>query len=526
MTPADITDRIIICGLPSSGVEALYRNDRSTLRHFLQSRYGTKYRIFNFCPRFENGYDAAYFNHQVSRFPFPDHHPPPLSMIPLVTRAMQQWMEADDDNVIVIHCKAGKGRSGTMCCCYLLSLPTLPKPPQLSHNYSKGSKRPERLLAVNEESSLPSPVGQDSESDSADEVGNGRSDRVSRAQSGGAALDLAGKRGTDRHNKGRERITQLVENLASSGDEAGIGHPDDRDDESSEASDGEQDQAADKEMRGMADKLQQIFDLHTAQRMKPQKPASASSPAGQAAADSPVTASPTSSKAPFKYPKKPVRGVSIPSQRRFVSYWSRVLTKADPRPLDLLAPPNPSRLERVRREVCITEVRIYMPSRMPGFPALISGKRVSVHLGRYKTSFVDGLEKRELALREERRLEKMLRRQPDRMTKEEQEKLRSLQKSNAEWKDDEAWDDRSKMFEGEGSLVERSEASSTGDPLDGDADSDAQDVSSSVLARDSPHSLLTSNNRARRTSLSGDFCRSPLLRRKEVCKSTRTGKCS
>lgn len=171
-------------GLPAHGIEALYRNDRHTVREFLTSRYGEHYRIFNFCPRFENEYDAAYFNNQVSRYPFPDHHPPPLSLIPLAVRRMHDWMLQDEKNVIVIHCKAGKGRSGTMCCCYLLSLPALPPPPQLPQNISAKvkaarSKATQRSSSTSSTVSGPqTPVDSDSDDDAA---------APPRSQSGGAA---------------------------------------------------------------------------------------------------------------------------------------------------------------------------------------------------------------------------------------------------------------------------------------------------------------------------------------------------
>ena len=57
------------------------------------------------CPRAENSYPADVFYGQVRRFPWPDHHPPPLSMIPLFTRAMSDWLQGDRKRIAVIHCK-------------------------------------------------------------------------------------------------------------------------------------------------------------------------------------------------------------------------------------------------------------------------------------------------------------------------------------------------------------------------------------------------------------------------------------
>ena len=33
---------------------------------------------------------------------------------------LQHWLEAHDDNVAVVHCLAGKGRTGTVIACFLL----------------------------------------------------------------------------------------------------------------------------------------------------------------------------------------------------------------------------------------------------------------------------------------------------------------------------------------------------------------------------------------------------------------------
>jgi protein-tyrosine phosphatase len=33
---------------------------------------------------------------------------------------VRDWMEADPQNIIAIHCKGGKGRTGTMICVWLI----------------------------------------------------------------------------------------------------------------------------------------------------------------------------------------------------------------------------------------------------------------------------------------------------------------------------------------------------------------------------------------------------------------------
>ena len=37
-----------------------------------------------------------------------------------ICKQIQDFLEKDDENVIIIHCKHGRGRTGLMVCCYLL----------------------------------------------------------------------------------------------------------------------------------------------------------------------------------------------------------------------------------------------------------------------------------------------------------------------------------------------------------------------------------------------------------------------
>ncbi|GAA5937288.1 hypothetical protein JCM3775_001603 [Rhodotorula graminis] len=138
-----LTERIIIMGFPAEGAAALYRNPRSDVQRYLAQHQG-HYRIFNLCPRCENSYDAAHFDGEVRRFPWPDHHPPPLSLVPLMVAEARSWYDEDERNVVVVHCKAGKGRSGTFALSLLLALPGLPSAPPLSSSDSSTTAKSDK----------------------------------------------------------------------------------------------------------------------------------------------------------------------------------------------------------------------------------------------------------------------------------------------------------------------------------------------------------------------------------------------
>lgn len=42
------------------------------------------------------------------RFPFDDHNPPPFSLIEHFCDDVHNWLVADAENVVCVHCKAGK----------------------------------------------------------------------------------------------------------------------------------------------------------------------------------------------------------------------------------------------------------------------------------------------------------------------------------------------------------------------------------------------------------------------------------
>ena len=49
----------------------------------------------------------------MEREPFDDHKPPRLERIEPFCARVKEWLDEHEDNVVVIHCKAGKVRYGT-----------------------------------------------------------------------------------------------------------------------------------------------------------------------------------------------------------------------------------------------------------------------------------------------------------------------------------------------------------------------------------------------------------------------------
>lgn len=62
------------------------------------------------------------FPMQVACFPFDDHNCPPLQLIALFCKSAYSWLKEDIENVVVVHCKAGMGRTGIMISSLLLFL--------------------------------------------------------------------------------------------------------------------------------------------------------------------------------------------------------------------------------------------------------------------------------------------------------------------------------------------------------------------------------------------------------------------
>ena len=298
-------------------------------------------------------------SNRVSRYPFPDHHPPPLPLLPLAVREMTGWLAKDPENVAIIHCKAGKGRSGTLLCSYLLSLDELPPAPQSVLSYSHkeraglGSKAKE-VMSGN------SKAGEGERKDGWILVGGGDEvDEVEveeRAQAQAQAQGTApgsvpmqgGEDGEMHRSTSSASLTTVSDSVVSEqisyqpiaiGDEADYEQP-----EQYDRKDG---------------KVDRVFKLHSSRRMKP-----------------------TTSG----------RGVSIPSQRRWCRYVNLYFQRQHPSALSISDGESPLRIKLVG----IT-LKIKAPSgwQKPLAKAVVGGEsgqgKAWASIARYEDEYVDKL---------------------------------------------------------------------------------------------------------------------------------------
>ena len=112
-----ITPNIIAMGKPSTSIEGMYRNKLDDVKEFFNSRHPNHYKVYNLCQ--ELVYPENVFYKQ-GYFPFVDHEAPPLNLIKPFCEDAKKFLDEDKKNVVAIHCKAGKGRTGTFISCLLL----------------------------------------------------------------------------------------------------------------------------------------------------------------------------------------------------------------------------------------------------------------------------------------------------------------------------------------------------------------------------------------------------------------------
>eukprot|EP00736_Rhodelphis_marinus_P003797 Rmarinus@m.9534 len=151
---AYITENIIAMGFPSgdqsdiaknnssslmggkfSAVERFYRNPVDEVLRFLEDKHRDHYKIYNLC--IERVYDPELFGASVANFPFEDHNCPPIEVLHPFAISAKEWLKQDIDNVVIVHCKAGKSRTGLMICVLLLYLGFFKSPGEAIDFYNR-----------------------------------------------------------------------------------------------------------------------------------------------------------------------------------------------------------------------------------------------------------------------------------------------------------------------------------------------------------------------------------------------------
>ena len=112
-----ITPSTIAMSLPALGSEANFRNPMDDVVRFFNTYHREQFLIFNLCA--ERSYDPEFFGGRVEHILVEDHNPPFFeSLVQFITCA-ERFINESLHNVIAVHCKGGKGRTGVFVCAWL-----------------------------------------------------------------------------------------------------------------------------------------------------------------------------------------------------------------------------------------------------------------------------------------------------------------------------------------------------------------------------------------------------------------------
>lgn len=105
-----ITPRTVAMAFPAGGFESLFRNPIEEVARLLDSKHADRYIVFNASNR---AYDESKFFNRVRSMNWPNHYPCPLEHFITMVLESLEFLLADPLNVVIVHCLAGKGRTGS-----------------------------------------------------------------------------------------------------------------------------------------------------------------------------------------------------------------------------------------------------------------------------------------------------------------------------------------------------------------------------------------------------------------------------
>lgn len=177
-----ITNYCIALGYPADGMESAIRNRRQDVISFLRSRHGNFVKIYNLCIEGSKQYEQDKipdFGYQ--KFPFCDHQIASTKLIFNICLDMflflqkmnqlkmdlqrclsrdnkgselnkEQLKRISDDYtrtpVVAVHCKAGKGRTGLIICCFMLFAGIFTSVKECLHHYDSTRTKNNKALTI------------------------------------------------------------------------------------------------------------------------------------------------------------------------------------------------------------------------------------------------------------------------------------------------------------------------------------------------------------------------------------------
>ncbi|KAJ8279887.1 hypothetical protein COCON_G00069530 [Conger conger] len=111
-----VTERIIAVSFPRGCSEGTYQHNLQDVTRMLKSKHADNYLVINLS---ERRYDLSKMNPKTMDMGWPDLHAPPLDKICTICKAMETWLQAHAQHVVVIHCRGGKGRIGVIISSYV-----------------------------------------------------------------------------------------------------------------------------------------------------------------------------------------------------------------------------------------------------------------------------------------------------------------------------------------------------------------------------------------------------------------------
>ncbi|XP_050969505.1 tensin-2 isoform X2 [Labeo rohita] len=111
-----ITERIISVLYLSDLEEQRYSANLKEVAAMLKSKHQDKFLLINLS---EKRHDICKLNPKVEEFGWPDLHAPSLDKICAACKTMENWLNSDPQNVVVLHCKGNKGKTGVIVAAYM-----------------------------------------------------------------------------------------------------------------------------------------------------------------------------------------------------------------------------------------------------------------------------------------------------------------------------------------------------------------------------------------------------------------------